>query len=566
MKCLSLLITLLLGGLGSYAKEGRDLVRFCAMGDVPYTSFESKLLPLQLEGLPRDLAFAIHLGDIKSGKGPCARETYERVSGILAKSPLPMFVLPGDNEWNDCPDPAAAWPLWLEYFNRFNRRWDAPFSVERDTRQPQSFAFVHREVLFLGFFIVGGKVHDEAEWKTRHADSLTWLRAQLESHAETASSAVVFAHARPARTQKDFFDGFSKAATAFNKPVLYLHGDGHHWIKDRPFAAKNIQRIQVDQGRLGPPVCVTVSSNPDEPFRFDRRLDQQPVVRSYPVEGLTRGPDRGSLVIVGGAGGDHRRNIFRHFLELAGGKEARVVVVPTASETATRQNAKGFIAAHCFPGKLQPKSVTILHTEDPKEADTEAFIAPLAEATGVWFAGGRQWRIVDAYGGTKSETAFRQVLERGGAIGGSSAGATIQGSFLARGDTRGNTLMIGDHQRGFAYLENAAIDQHVIARGRQLDLIRLLEDPKGLMNKRFDRNKLLGIGIDENNAIVVRGNHFTVIGDENGGALVYDPSTWHPGLPDKHKFILLGPGSRYDLTKRKVEKQVPSSPPPGKRN
>ncbi len=71
---------------------------------------------------------------------------------------------------------------------------------------------------------------------------------------------------------------------------------------------------------------------------------------------------------------------------------------------------------------------------------------------GVWFTGGRQWRIVDAYAGTMAEREIRKVLDRGGVIGGSSAGATIQGSYLVRGDTKTNTVMMGDHEEGFAYL------------------------------------------------------------------------------------------------------------------
>jgi len=63
------------------------------------------------------------------------------------------------------------------------------------------------------------------------------------------------------------------------------------------------------------------------------------------------------------------------------------------------------------------------------------FVAPLQNANAVWFGGGRQWRLVDSYKNTKTEIMIGKVLERGGVVGGSSAGATIQGSYLARGDT-----------------------------------------------------------------------------------------------------------------------------------
>ena len=86
-----------------------------------------------------------------------------------------------------------------------------------------------------------------------------------------------------------------------------------------------------------------------------------------------------------------------------------------------------------------------------------------------------------------------------------------------------NTIMLGDHQRGFAYLKNAAIDQHVVARTRQLDMIEILTDPKKQMETGHKRESLLGLGIDEGTAMVVRGNRFKVIGRAGGSVLVYDP-------------------------------------------
>src|SRR5207342_227931 len=76
----------------------------------------------------------------------------------------------------------------------------------------------------------------------------------------------------------------------------------------------------------------------------------------------------------------------------------------------------------------------------------------LREATAVWFDGGRQWNIVDSYAGTLTYREFHKVLERGGVIGGSSAGATIQGDYLVRGDTSGPNVVMTEeknHQKGF---------------------------------------------------------------------------------------------------------------------
>lgn len=263
------------------------------------------------------------------------------------------------------------------------------------------------------------------------------------------------------------------------------------------------------------------------------------------------GPAKGSLVIMGG-GGKEMGSIFGKFVELAGGKEARIVVVPTAASSNPKYNYTRSWAASLAREKLGVREVIVLHTHDRKVAESEEFVKAITRATGVWFGGGRQWRLTRAYGGTRSEDEFHRVLERGGVIGGSSAGATIQGSFLARGDTSGNTIMVGDVQRGFGFMRNTAIDQHLIARGREKDLIEVLEDPERKMRKEFDRAAMLGIGIDEDVAIVVRGDHFEVIGKEKGAVLIYDPRKWKEDTPVEGKWETVRTGGSFDLRNRKV--------------
>ncbi|HAB12170.1 MAG TPA: peptidase S51, partial [Planctomycetaceae bacterium] len=178
----------------------------------------------------------------------------------------------------------------------------------------------------------------------------------------------------------------------------------------------------------------------------------------------TEGPDRGTLLIAGG-GGKQGAAIFRKFVELSGGNTARIVIVPTAISSDPNYDYQNPGVAKFARDKLKLKHVTVLHTHDRREADTREFVRPLKTANGVWFSGGRQWRFADSYLGTRSEKEFHRVLKRGGVIGGSSAGASIQADFLVRGDSKTNRIMIGDHQRGLGFIENCAIDQHVIKRG-----------------------------------------------------------------------------------------------------
>ncbi len=256
-----------------------------------------------------------------------------------------------------------------------------------------------------------------------------------------------------------------------------------------------------------------------------------------PVE-TTIGPAKGSLLIIGG--GAMGRELWGKFIELAGGEAARIVVIPTAdvdegiADDRTADLLKGLGVAH----------VTVFHTRDRKIADSDAFVAPLKTATGIWLGGGRQWRLADSYLNTRTHSEMKAVLERGGVIAGSSAGATIQGSFLVRGDTRGNELMVGDHIVGMGFLKNSAIDQHVLRRNRQFDLIPVLET----------HPDLLGIGLDEATGIVVQGNQFTVVGVSY--VAIYDASQWKEAAEKKGHFLLLSRGERYDLKERKPLRPV----------
>lgn len=253
------------------------------------------------------------------------------------------------------------------------------------------------------------------------------------------------------------------------------------------------------------------------------------------------GPKRGALVIVGGAMKDTA--IMERFIELAGGRKAPIVVIPTAGDG---DDYDDFDRGARRWRKLGVENVTVIHTKDRNEADSDAFVEPIRKARGVWFPGGRQWRLADSYLDTRTELELHELLARGGVIGGSSAGATIQGSYLVRGDTKGNTIMMGDHEEGFAFLKNVAIDQHLLARNRQFDLIPVIET----------HPELLGIGIDEDTAIVVQGDRAEIIGQSY--VAIYDTRIT---VAESGKFYLLRPGDAIDLATRVPMRRVMSEEP-----
>ena len=258
------------------------------------------------------------------------------------------------------------------------------------------------------------------------------------------------------------------------------------------------------------------------------------------------GPATGTLVIVGG-GSMAGTGIMERFIELGGGaEEGRFVVVPTAGGNYDREgdlrvfDEDQVLASWRERGVM---NVSMLHTHDAKLADTEAFSADLAQATAVWFNGGRQWNIVDSYAGTRTYDLFHAVLERGGVIGGSSAGATIQGEYLVRGATEGSQIVMTDeenHQLGFEFLRKSAIDQHINARMRWDDIIPVIEQ----------QPHLLGIGLSEGTAIIVTGDTFEVMGKWK--VAVHDNTRTYQ--PWQKPYFVLAPGDAYDMKARRIVK------------
>jgi cyanophycinase len=257
------------------------------------------------------------------------------------------------------------------------------------------------------------------------------------------------------------------------------------------------------------------------------------------------GPVKGTLVIAGGGSNDGT-GIIEKFIQLAGGPDAKIVIVPTAAGNKTGDgqirvfNEETVLASWKKRGL---KNVRMLHTHDPKVADTEEFVKPLREANAVWFGGGRQWNIVDSYMNTLTYKEFHKVLERGGVIGGSSAGATIQGDYLVRGAIAGPNIMMTpepEHERGFKFLRRSAIDQHINTRNRWDDLIPVI--------KKYP--DLLGIGLSEGTAIIVNGDRFEVMGAWK--VAIHDNTREYQ--PWEKPYYVLSTGDVYNMRTRKIEK------------
>ncbi|MDA7541413.1 Type 1 glutamine amidotransferase-like domain-containing protein [bacterium] len=264
---------------------------------------------------------------------------------------------------------------------------------------------------------------------------------------------------------------------------------------------------------------------------IDRELEPFPPATPKPPV-----VENGTLVIVGGGG--MPRNLMSQIVDMAGGPEkAKMVYVPCAEQDDVGETQRTVEAWK----RMGVKHATFIHTKDRNKANSdEEFLAPLKDATGIWFGGGRQWNFADSYYGTKAHQLMKDVLKRGGVIGGSSAGASIQARYLARATPIGNfQIMAPGYERGgLGFISGVAIDQHFSQRGRQKDMTTLMAK----------HPQLLGIGLDEATAIIVKKSNAKVVG--RGKAHFYDRNL--PVYPDRPDYVALPAGSEYELSERKV--------------
>ena len=251
----------------------------------------------------------------------------------------------------------------------------------------------------------------------------------------------------------------------------------------------------------------------------------------------THGPAHGALVLQGGVG--MNRAIVSAFVALAGGPGSHIVVIPTASVFDAGPPGMATWLARRMKESFGVESVTVLHALDRATTDSDSFVEPLCHATGVWLLGGMPERLVQAYLNTKTERAIKDLLDRGGVVGGESAGAMIQGSWLDTTDSESFTpaihALIRAHGTGagFGFLTQSAIFPHFDKRG-----------PDAAVRESAAHPNQLAIGIAEETALVVRGDQAEVVG--LGTVSLYNGAGG--GAPGA---VILKPGERYDLAARR---------------
>ena len=261
---------------------------------------------------------------------------------------------------------------------------------------------------------------------------------------------------------------------------------------------------------------------------------------------------KGKLVIVGGS---QTSEIVKKYVELAGGKDARIIVIPNAGSEPVRWSKVQVEEFEEFGAKAD----YILFTRET--ADDEANLKKMDWANAVFFLGGDQSDLARDMLGTKLLIKVFDIYNNGGVVGGSSAGAAIMSEVMITGNELVNkdstvsfvTIEKGNVEvkTGFGFLKNAIVDQHFLKRKRHNRTIAsLIEHPN-----------LFGIAIDESTGIIVYPDEtFEVLGSNQ--VLVYDPTNGKDIREDKNgnlgisdmKLHVLISGDKFDMKTRKVIK------------
>lgn len=279
---------------GSAARPSK--LSFAFIGDLPYSRLEEAALKQIYATLPVDeLAFMIHIGDIKARRESCDDGTLTHRLGLLDASPLPLIYTPGDNEWTDCRlsngDPLETARAWSDPLGPGGRlRWvrEHAFMVDRtlgrrtlpvqrqgrttddalapEPRLPENLRWQVAGIQFCTLHIIGGDngldgVAERArrspfgqlaydDWAARQQANARWLFETIEQAEQQNAAALAIAIHANLRFGRGADDGYSRmreliaqAANRFRRPMLLLHGDTHLYRIGRPLAAQGLPHL-----------------------------------------------------------------------------------------------------------------------------------------------------------------------------------------------------------------------------------------------------------------------------------------------------------------------------------
>jgi cyanophycinase len=263
-----------------------------------------------------------------------------------------------------------------------------------------------------------------------------------------------------------------------------------------------------------------------------------------------KGQQRGYVIPIGGAEEKiDNPEILQRFVTLAGGNDANICIIPTASQLDDTGERYEKLFAELGAGKT-----VSLNISERKDAQNQDYVDLLQESTGIFITGGNQLRLSTILGGTPIAKTIRQLNAQGVHVAGTSAGAAIVSQHMITGGNSG-VVPTGDGVNlapGLGLINTVVVDQHFNERNR---LARLLS---AVSYNPF----LIGVGLDEDTAAFIDHNNvFTVVG--SGAITVVDPSNIeYSSMAEARsgdaltllnlKVHILAAGGRYDISNREA--------------
>jgi len=221
--------------------------------------------------------FMVHLGDWydQFNSQDCNETVYQRFAKSYNDSPLPVFPVIGNSEYNRCDDPSQAMTYWEEYLLGYeSKHWvlSSDFDVTRQENYEYQFAFALQKVLFIGLAVMGGPIEPNAtEWAKHHAASVGFVDENVAKYKNDVEVVVVFTNSGPGKTiNEDFYLPFAANIPGYEMPVFVMtKARGDSWNVQESYGGTDYFTVVQVKADSWPPMKVTIDTENNE-FNFDQ--------------------------------------------------------------------------------------------------------------------------------------------------------------------------------------------------------------------------------------------------------------------------------------------------------
>ncbi len=278
-------------------------------------------------------------------------------------------------------------------------------------------------------------------------------------------------------------------------------------------------------------------------------ISEAPASSERAMSTVSSATRRGILMPIGGAEDKlDDKIILSTFAQLAGGKHARIVIVPTASSIETA----GLRYKAIFLG-MGVAEAEVVYIGDRTDANSDEVVDHVRRATGIFLTGGNQMRLSAMIGGTRFEQVVREANQNGVIVAGTSAGASILSAHMVALGASGGTpkLRMAQMVAGFGLISNVIIDQHFRQRDRIGRLLALVASNPGLLGLGIDEDT--AAIIDDQGVIEVLGRHsVTIVDGSEIFSDIFQVKAYGEITVSNARLHLLTPGRRFDMTTRRL--------------